>query len=662
MNRLADETSPYLRQHRDNPVDWYAWGDEAFAAARDRDRPVLLSVGYSACHWCHVMAHESFEDAEVAAAMNDRFVSVKVDREERPDVDAVYMDAVQAIAGRGGWPMTVFLTPDGKPFFGGTYFPKPQFLHLLDAVANAWDDRREELLRDASSLTEAIGRATRIEPAEVVPGVDLLNAALGRVAEQFDPKWGGFGPAPKFPSTMSLELVLRAHLAMPGGSDDALRVVTTSLDAMAAGGIYDHLRGGFARYSTDERWLVPHFEKMLYDQALLARVYLHAWQVTGDERYRQVLDETIDYVLGDLTLPGGGFASAEDADAEPPGGGHPEEGRFTTWTPAEVLAVLGTDDGLAAAALAWWNITEAGHLDGRAIPHRALDTPLARPDDIEGARRRLLAARAERPRPGLDDKVLTEWNAMFCSTLAEAAAATGDDAWRAAAVANGEFLLSSLRRADGRWLRSWQAQGGARHPALAADYAALVDAFTRLAEATGEARWITEAVATADATLDLFWDPGAGGLFTTGEDAETLVVRQKDLVDSATPSANSLAAVALLRLGALTGETRYANHAERILQLVGPLAANQPGAFAHLLAAVDLRRAGITEIAVVGDRADLVAAVHRSYLPNAVLAWGEPYDSPLWEDRKDGHAYVCRNYACLAPVDSVAALETQLTA
>ncbi len=656
MNRLGAETSPYLRQHRDNPVDWYPWGDEAFTAARQRDVPVLLSVGYSACHWCHVMAHESFEDVEVAAAMNAGFVNVKVDREERPDVDAVYMDAVQALSGRGGWPMTVFLTPTGQPFFGGTYFPKPQFLHLLSAVGDAWTNRRDELQRDAGSLTAAVGRTAALEPSEQVPGVDLLNTALGQLAQQFDPTWGGFGAAPKFPSTMSLELVLRAHRA--SGSPDALRVVTTTLDAMAAGGIYDHLGGGFSRYSVDERWRVPHFEKMLYDQALLVRIYLHAWQVTGEPRYRQVLDETIGYVLRDLAQPGGGFASAEDADSVPPNGGHPEEGRFYTWTPAEVQEELGVE---ADAALAWYGITAEGDLEGRAIPHRPLGAELARPPEIEAARQALFAARATRPRPGLDDKVLTEWNALFVSALAEAAAATGEAEWLDAAVTAGDFLLAELRRPDGRWLRSWQKEGGARHLALAADYAALVDAFTRLSEATGQARWIAEAVAVADAMLDLFWDAGAGGLYTTGEDAPALVVRQKDLVDSATPAANSLAAVGLVRLAALTGEQRLHHHAERILQLVAPLATQQPAAFSHLLAAVDLVRVGVTEVAVTGDRPELVAAVHRRYLPDAVVAWGEPYESPLWQDRQPGWAYVCRQWACQAPVDSVEALEAQLT-
>ncbi len=654
-NRLAAETSPYLRQHADNPVDWYPWGDEAFAEARWRDVPVLLSVGYSACHWCHVMAHESFEDGEVAAVMNERFINVKVDREERPDVDAVYMDAVQAITGRGGWPMTVFLTPDGWPFFGGTYFPKPQFLQLLEAVHQAWQDRRTDVLGQAEQLTAAINRTAALTPADHLPGTAVLDAALTQLGAAFDRDWGGFGQAPKFPMTMNLELVLRAHLS--SGSPEALEVVTTTLDAMASGGIYDHLGGGFARYSVDARWLVPHFEKMLYDQALLARIYLHAWQVTGEARWAQVVSETIDYVLRDLRHPIGGFFSAEDADS-PDEHGQLHEGRFATWTPAEIRAVLGEE--LAGAAMAWWGVTDEGNFEGRTVLHRPARGDLLRPPDIERARQLLFEARNRRPRPALDDKVLTEWNALFLATLAEAAAATGRADWGDAAVANGEFLLAHLRRDDGRWLRSWQADGGARHLAFAADHAALVQAFVQLHRLTGQARWIGLATATADTMLDLFWDPADGGLYTVGEDAESLVVRQKDLLDNATPSANSLAANGLLQLAALTGEQRYANHAERILALVGDQAGRHPTAFGHLLAAVHLHAAGIREVVIVGDRPDLVAAVHRRYLPTTVLAWGEPFDSPLWEGRRPGWAYVCEHGACQAPVDSVDRLLEQV--
>jgi len=658
-NRLARETSPYLRQHADNPVDWYPWGEEAFARARAEDRPVLLSVGYSACHWCHVMAHESFEDPATARVMNERFVNVKVDREERPDVDAIYMDAVQAMTGHGGWPMTVFLMPDGRPFYGGTYFPKtrrgnlPGFVELLERIDEVWRTRRAELDEQAGELTAAIARTASLAPAEEPPGLEVLDAAVGALAGQFDPAWGGFGGAPKFPQAMSLELLLRAHAHR---ADPAvLGMVTTSLDAMASGGIYDHLGGGFARYSVDERWLVPHFEKMLYDQALLARVYLHAWQVTGAERYRQVLNETIGYVLADLRHPRGGFCSARDADSEG------EEGRYYLWSIDEVRAALAPlGEETVRTAIDWYGITPEGNFEGRTILHRAERGDLLRPEPVERARRRLLEVRAGRVPPGLDDKVLTEWNGLMLATLAEAAGASGEQTWLDAAVACAEFLLAELRGPDGRWRRSWQDEGGARHLAFAADHAALLDAFVRLAEATGQARWIDEATAVARTLVDRFWDDERGGLFTTGDDADPLVTRPKDLLDNATPSANSLAAHGLLRLAALTGARWPAARAEEILRLLGGPAARHPTAFAHLLGALDLFTSGATEIAVVGDRPDLVAVVRSRYLPNVVLAWGEPYDSPLWEGRADGFAYVCRDFTCHAPVDDPAALAAQL--
>jgi uncharacterized protein YyaL (SSP411 family) len=637
-------------------VDWYPWGPEAFAAAREHDRPVLLSVGYSACHWCHVMAHECFEDAEVAARMNELFVNVKVDREERPDVDAVYMDAVQAVSGRGGWPMTVFCDTEGRPFFGGTYYPKLQFLQLLTAVDDAWCNRREGLAQQAGELTEALGRTERMTSSGAVPGAETLNTALEGLAAQFDSVWGGFGRAPKFPQSMSLELCLRAHAET--GSTDALDVVVTSLDAMASGGMYDHLGGGFARYSVDDHWLVPHFEKMLYDQALLARVYLHAFQVTREPRFAQVAAETIDYVLRDLRHRDGGFFSSEDADS-PDGHGHSHEGLFYIWKPSEIVDAAGAE--LAPLAIEWYGVTDEGNFEGANILHRPVRGDLLRPPPIEEARGLLFAARSHRARPGLDDKVLTEWNALFLATLAEAALVLGRDDWLTAAATNAEFLCTSLRRTDGRWMRSWQADSGARHLAFAADHAALVDAFTRVAEATGEARWIAEATRTADALLDGFWDAEAGGVFTTGVDGEALVVRQKDLFDNATPSANSLTALALLRLAGLTGEQRYRHHAEQILALVGGLAAQHPTAFAHALSAIDVHRAGLTEIAVVGPRPDLVRTVAARYLPNAVLTWGEPFASPLWEGRVEGHAYVCRDFVCLAPVTEPGALDAQLS-
>jgi uncharacterized protein len=658
-NRLAAETSPYLRQHAENPVDWYAWGPEAFAAAAERNVPILLSVGYSACHWCHVMAHECFEDDEVAGEMNRRFVNIKVDREERPDVDSIYMDAVQAMSGRGGWPMTVFLTPDGHPFYGGTYFPKPNFLQLMAAIDDVWVSRPDDVRQNVEALGNAIRRTALVEAATDLPGIAELNQALEQLAGSFDSTWGGFGAAPKFPSTMGLDLVLRAYQRAP--QDDAKTIVTTSLDAMASGGMYDHLGGGFSRYSVDREWLVPHFEKMLYDQALLVRVYLHAFLVFGEPRWKQVVEETIGYVLRELRHGSGGFLSAEDADS-PDEHGHGHEGLFHTWTIDEVREVLGAD---AEEALEWYEFTEGGNFEGRTIPARLNHRgELLRPPPIESARRRLFEARSQRRRPLLDDKVLTEWNGLMLASLAQAAAALDRADWLEAAVANGRFLVDNLCGADGRWHRSWQADGQpqARHAALAADHAALVDAFTRLAEATGDASWIDEARAVADTMLDHFWDVDNGGLFSIADDGEQLVARQKDLMDNATPSANSIAAIALLRLGALTGEARYGNHAEQVLRLLGRIMPQAPTAFSNAFLAVDLVATGMTEIAVVGDRPDLVRAVQSQWLPNAVLAWGTPYDSPLWEQRTAGLAYVCQHYACQAPTDTVDALLAQLAA
>ncbi len=654
MNRLGQETSPYLRQHKDNPVDWYPWGSEAMAAAAERDVPILLSVGYSACHWCHVMAHECFEDAEVAEAMNRLYVCVKVDREERPDVDSVYMDAVQAMSGRGGWPMTVFMTADGRPFFGGTYFPKDGFLRLMGAVDDAWRDRRAELIGQADQLTVAIARTSQVEPAEGLPGPEELNSALAQLAQRFDPQFGGFGEAPKFPSTMSLDLVLRAYLAT--SNPDALTIVTTSLEGMACGGIYDHLGGGFARYSVDAEWLVPHFEKMLYDQALLVRVYTHAFQVTNDERWKQVVEETIAYVLRDLSQPEGGFSSAEDADSLD-ATGHSHEGVFYTWTMEEMRAVLGAG---ADAAIAWYGATEGGNFEKRNILCRPLGAPLARSADVEAARAALFEARLPRPRPGLDDKVLAEWNGLMFGAIAEAGAALGRPDWINAAERCAGFLCDNLR-VNNRWRRSWQRDGGARHDALAADHAALAEAFIMLAAASGKARWIAEAQSAANDLLDHFWDADNGGVFTTANDGEQLITRQKDLMDNATPGANSMAANALYRLSALTGERRYHEHANRILQLVGNVIPQAPSAFSHMLAAIQIAHTGMYEVVIVGDRPDLVTAVQATWQPNAVLAWGERFDSPLWEGRTDGNAYVCENFTCQIPVTTAEDLLTQLS-
>lgn len=680
-NRLASETSPYLRQHADNPVDWYPWGDDAFAAARQRDRPLLISVGYSSCHWCHVMAHESFEDDDTAALMNELFVNVKVDREERPDVDAVYMDALQAIAGRGGWPMTVFAMPDGRPFFAGTYFPSRDsggflgrdgggsltFTDLCRAIDDLWTNQRDDLEGQAAEVTSAISRvpATADTAGTTdLPSIEVADAAVASLLEQFDPQWGGFGAAPKFPQAMGLELLLRAYLRT--GDQRILDAVTTTVDAMASGGMYDQLAGGFARYSVDRQWLIPHFEKMLYDQALLARVYLHAWQVTGHQRYLQVLTETVDYVHSVLVRPGGGVASAEDADSEG------VEGRFYVWSLEEFTAAL-TTGGLnptdIEAARRWWGITEDGNFEGANILTHRRDSDVAPPAIIDHARTVLFDARNQRVRPGVDDKVLTEWNGLWLSTLSEAAGATGNREWAAAAVTCGQFLVDSLRRDDGRWLRSWQGDGGdpaagtARHLAFAADYAAVVDAFVRLAELTGDGIWVDHARTTADDMLVLFADRDHGGLFTTGSDAPSLITRSKDVTDAASPSANGLAAVALARLGAISGVARYADAAAGICRLVGEVAGDQPTAFTHGLGAVELLDAGMVEVVVSGDRADLVDVVRSKFRPRVVLVWGTPWDTPLWEGRAGdtaGRAYVCHGNVCDIPAADVDTLTSQL--
>jgi uncharacterized protein YyaL (SSP411 family) len=657
VNRLERETSPYLRQHADNPVDWQPWGDTAFEEARARDVPILISIGYSACHWCHVMAHESFEDPAVAEVMNRVFVTVKVDREERPDVDDIYMEATQAMTGQGGWPMTVVCTPDGRPFFAGTYFPKERrggmigFVELCERIEELWQTRRDELLEQADQLTASLGRSALVMPADDLPSLAELDGAVRALVAASDPEWGGLGGAPKFPQPMAQEVLLAAAAR---GDQQALTRVRTTLDAMAAGGIYDHLGGGFARYAVDNVWLVPHFEKMLYDNALLIRLYARGWVLTGQDRFRQVLTESIGYLLRDLRHADGGFFSAEDADSEG------EEGKFYVWTDDEVRQVLGE---AATPALEWWGFRPGGNFEhGTTIPNRmhARGT-LARPEPIEAARTALFEHRATRVRPGLDDKVLTEWNAYAIAALAEAGAVADEPTWIEAAVTAAEFLLAHLRRPDGRWLRSWQADAGARHLAYATDHGALVDAFTRLAEATGEARWIAEARLVADALVDLFWDAEHGGVFTSGRDAETLIARPKDLMDNATPGANGLAAVGLLRLAALTGDEGYRERGFDIVRLLGPMAVQHPTAFGHVLAAVDLAVRGTTEVVIAGDRPDLLEVVRSRFLPNAVLAWGERTDGPLWEGRDDGKAYVCRSYACRLPADTPDELAQQLS-
>jgi uncharacterized protein len=674
VNRLAGETSPYLRQHAENPVDWYPWGDEAFEKARAEDKPVLLSVGYSSCHWCHVMAHESFEDPDVAAVMNRLVVSVKVDREERPDVDGIYMQAVQAMTGRGGWPMTVFLAPDGRPFFGGTYFPKeerhgmPGFVTVLEAVDEAWRSRRDDLLEQAGKLTKVVERtgslgATGDGPA---PSSDVLARAYDSVRTQFDAQFGGFGPAPKFPQAMTLDFLLRTYVRNEAA--ETLDMVRVSLDAMAAGGMYDQVGGGFHRYSTDAHWLVPHFEKMLYDQALLTSAYLHAHLVTGEPRYRRVVEETIGYVLRDLRHGKGGFFSAEDADSEG------VEGKFYLWSLEEIERIAGDD---AAEVVRYFGVTEGGNFED---PHtgyrgnilRVVDRAEEPPEAVQRAVPKLFAAREQRVRPGLDDKVLLAWNTLFLRSLAEAAAAFERDDWMDAARHNARFLLTELRRDDGRLLRSWQ-DGRAHHLAYAEDYAALLEALVTLAE-VDEVAWLADARWVADELLRLFHDDEGGGFFTTGVDAESLIVRPKEYQDNATPAENSLAANGLLRLAALTGVGGYEVPAEEVLRLLGPVLAEHATAFAYLLGALERMVTPPLEVAIVGEGSNgadaLRREVRRRLLPASVMvgaAEGTGADvTPLLEGRElvdgKGTAYVCEHFACRQPVTSPEDLRTQLDA
>lgn len=656
-NRLGAASSPYLRQHRDNPVDWFQWGDEAFEVAQHTGKPILLSIGYSACHWCHVMAHESFEDADTAAVMNDLFVNVKVDREERPDVDAVYMDAVQALTGRGGWPMTVFCTPTGEPFYGGTYYPRETFIKLMHAVDDAWHNRRDDLQQNVNALLETIGRTAQIEPAIDIDIPQLLTATLNTLTTNFDQQWGGFGSAPKFPSTFALDLMLREYTATQNPM--LLQMVETSLDAMAAGGMYDHIGGGFARYSVDEKWLVPHFEKMLYDQALLAKVYLHAWLVTRHDRHRQVVHEIVDYLVRDMRHDLGGFYSAEDADSLD-ASGHSEEGAFYTWTPGEMRSALGDS---AERALTWWNITDAGNFEGRNIPHRIPQRAnIERPDDIEALRQQLFVQRELRPRPGLDNKVLLEWNAMMLSTLCEVAAAFNDEALTNVAQSNADFLITYMRNEHKVWSRSWQhnAEPQAQHSALAHDLAHVIDAMTRMYELTASHEYLAVARETAQQLIDLYWDDVNGGFFTVASNAEQLVVRQKDLMDNATASSNSVAALAFLRLAAITGDEHFASRAHDILRLLGRVSASSPSAFCHAMLAATIAHVGTTEVVIPGHQSEWLEVVRSEWRPTTVLAWGAPTNSPLWEDRVAGSAYVCRNFTCQLPARTTDELKQRL--
>jgi len=674
-NHLAAESSPYLRQHADNPVDWLPWGEEAFARARAEDRPVLLSVGYAACHWCHVMAHESFEDEGTAAVMNELFVNVKVDREERPDVDAIYMQAVQAMTGHGGWPMTVFLTPEGEPFYGGTYYPPedrhglPSFRRVLRSVADAYRTQRGRVAETAAALREIYESQSAPARSSGQLSAQTLERAYRQIAAQYDPTHGGFGGAPKFPHAMALDFVLR-HWRRTGGG--AVELVRHSFRAMARGGMYDQIGGGFHRYSVDARWLVPHFEKMLYDNALLARLGVHLWQATGDLETRRVTEQTLDWVAREMTAPHGGFHATLDADSEG------EEGKFYVWSEAELDALLGGD---ARVAKAYWGVSAAGNFEGHNILHVPAE-PAAVAVRLDVDERRLAEAvaravptlyeaRAKRVWPGRDEKVLAGWNGLMLRAVALAARAFGRDDYRALALRNGEFLRRELVRDGGRVMRV-HADGAARIGGFLEDHAAVGLGFLSLYELTFERAWLDLARETCDATVRWFFDEASGQFYDTASDAERLITRPRDVTDNAVPAGNSLAVELLLRLGDLTHDTDMTRRASWVLETLAEPLARHGSAFGHLLGAADLAVHGATEVALVGDPAAddfgaLAAAVGRAYLPALVLA-GAPPDAAggvaLLADRPttDGRAtaYVCRRYVCERPVTTEAELAAQL--
>ena len=624
MNHLAGETSPYLLQHAGNPVDWYPWGEEAFARARSEDRPILLSIGYAACHWCHVMERESFENDETAQLMNDLFVSVKVDREERPDVDAVYMDAVVAITGQGGWPMTVFLTPEGEPFFGGTYYPPeprhglPSFRQLLVAIAGAYRERREDVAQQASELVAALRRSAEHAPSREPLTAGLVADAVRVLRTQFDATWGGFGHAPKFPPASTIELLLRAG---------ALDLATGTLDGMSAGGMYDIVGGGFHRYSVDERWLVPHFEKMLYDNALLVPAYLHAWVVTGEERYRRIAEETVEYALRELRLGGGGFASAQDADTDG------VEGLTFTWTAEELEAAIGPGRDALLHPFEHGRFVLRGALAGEE-------------------RAALLAARETRPKPLRDDKVIAAWNGLMLAALAEAGRRLERGDWLDTARALAEFVLGPLSDGD-RLHRTWR-EGVAKGTGYLEDYANVAHGLYELHVATGEPRWLLEAHRLATLAAALFADDERGGFFLTPADGEALVVRKKDLDDNPTPSGNSMLAFVLLRLARIWGDDELERRAVPVLRLVRDVAGRAPSAFGWALCALDLHLSPPRELAILGGPASEVArAALRGFDPDAVVAFGPAAGVPLLEGktlvRGRPAVYVCERFACRAP-------------
>ena len=683
-NRLINETSPYLLQHANNPVDWYPWGEEALERARSEDKPILLSIGYSACHWCHVMERESFENETIAGLMNDNFISIKVDREERPDLDQVYMQAVQMLTGSGGWPMTVFLTPEGKPFYGGTYFPPedrqgmPGFPRLLTSIAEAYSTNRGEIDRVTQQLTTQMSQSNQVSQGTSILTVDILHQAYSSLATNFDYQNGGFGNAPKFPQPMTPEFLLRYY--HHGYNPRALELVELTLEKMAYGGIYDQIGGGFHRYSTDAYWLVPHFEKMLYDNALLARVYLHTYLITGRALYRRVVEETLDYVLREMTDSSGGFYSAQDADSEG------VEGKFFVWSPDEINSVMGDADGEVFAG--YYGVTAGGNFEGKNIlnirqdPEEFAETKGLTADQlgdiINRGSKALLEVRDQRIHPMRDDKVLASWHGLMLRSFAEAAAALGRPDYLAVAIKNAEFLAGSMK-SGGRLLRTYR-DGQAKLLGYLEDYSFVIDGLLALYEATFDLRWLDEAVTLADSMIELFWDEGIGGFYDTGSDHETLVVRPRDVFDNAQPCGGSVASDVLLRLAVFTGNNDYSAKAAVPLRSLHQAMSQSPGGTGHWLSALDFYVSPPKEIAVIGPRDDpatqaLLDTVFHRFLPNKVVMGVETplipavdnseADIPLLAGRGMvgglPSAYVCQNYACQLPVTDPAGLAEQLS-
>ena len=664
-NRLAHETSPYLLQHAHNPVDWYPWGDEAFEKAKADDKPVLVSIGYSACHWCHVMEHESFEDEATARIMNEHFVNIKVDMEERPDVDQIYMTFVQLTTGRGGWPMNVFLTPDKLPFFGGTYFPPvskfnmPGFSQVLLSVAEAYRDKRDELLHSANDI---LGEMRRVGISEFHPGglsLEQLDNAFESMSRSFDATNGGFGGAPKFPPSMTLEFLLRYHHRT--GKERALEMVERTCRKMANGGIYDQLGGGFHRYSVDAVWLVPHFEKMLYDNAQLIRVYLHLYQITRDEFYKRIAVETLEYVQREMLDASGGFYSTQDADSEG------VEGKFFVWTPEEITAILGPKD--AQIFNFYYDVSEEGNFEEKNIlnvryaPAEAAKALKIDEEDLnevlERGREKLFAEREKRIKPFRDEKVLTAWNGLMMAAFAEASSVLNNAEYLEVAKKNADFILSELQ-SGGRLLRTWK-NGKAKLNAYLEDHANFADALIELYRVSGEIGYLHEAKRLADVMIDEFWDEENGGFFFTANEHEELIVRNKDYYDNATPSGNSVAADVLLKLSKFFGDEKYERFAATVLRLVATQISRYPQGFGRSLSALEFYLGGAREIVIVGEKGnELARAAGKAYIPNAVVVQSENPEGdalPLLEGRQmiEGKptAYVCENFVCQKPVTTV---------